>query len=284
MMANNNIKSQSTTTRLHVVQATTTATNTTITHNNLSSSASSQGSLPRASARDLRQPPNAASGGIPDPSPVYLAQALSGPPPSLLPEPRRILIVVDLNGTLLFRPQRHRPSHFVQRPHAQRFLAYCIDTFHVAIWSSARPENVRSMVAQLLTPDQLRRCVVVWARDRFNLSREDYNLRVQCYKRLTRLWNDPHVRAAHPGAAQGSRWDQSNTVLIDDSLEKARSEPYNILQIPEFEGLHNEPANVLPQVHDYLNYLSYQTDVSKFIRTRPFVLNPDYKLSSDGAS
>lgn len=202
-----------------------------------------------------------------------MAQALLEP--SVLPEPRRILIIMDLNGTLLHRPNRKQPSKFVERPHARSFLSYCLDTFYVAIWSSARPENVSNMVDQLIDPAQRDRCLVVWARDRFGLSDIDYKCRVQVYKRLTSVWADPRVVNAHP---TGGRWDQTNTVLVDDSMEKARTEPFNLLQLPEFSGLEDEPPDVLPQVHDYLNGLSYQTDISRYIRTQPFKLDTNFHL------
>jgi hypothetical protein len=186
---------------------------------------------------------------------------------------------MDLNGTLLYRPNKRNPFNFIQRPHARQFLDYCIDTFHVAIWSSARPENVDKMVSQLLSPKQRAKCVVIWARDKLGLSPADYSARVQVYKRLATIWNDPQVMASHPGAAHGQRWDQTNTVLVDDSAEKGRSEPYNILQLPEFEGLNTEPLDVLPQVHDYLNTLCYQTNMSSYIRDRPFKIDANYKLT-----
>jgi hypothetical protein len=186
---------------------------------------------------------------------------------------------MDLNGTLLYRPNKRNPFNFIQRPHAREFLNYCIDTFHVAIWSSARPENVDKMVAQLLSPAQRAKCVVIWARDQLGLCPADYSARVQVYKRLGVIWNDPHVLASHPVAAHGQRWDQTNTVLVDDSIEKGRSEPYNILQLPEFEGLKTEPLDVLPQVHDYLNTLCYQANISSYIRDRPFQVNPNYTLT-----
>ncbi|KAG6008638.1 hypothetical protein E4U43_000120 [Claviceps pusilla] len=170
------------------------------------------------------------------------------------------------------------------RPHAKQFLHYCLETYRLAIWSSARPQNVNNMVSQLLTPAQRGQCVVIWARDKLGLSQADYDARVQVYKRLWKLWNDPHVRASHPDAPDGSRWDQSNTVLVDDSVEKGRTEPYNILPIPEFVGLQAEPANVLPQVHDYLNQLCFQSDVSRFMRETPFSLDPAYTLPLAGKS
>lgn len=223
-----------------------------------------------------RAPPSPASGGVPTPSPLYLARCL--PPPATLSSPRRVLVILDLNGTLLYRPSRRHPSRFVERPHARPFLSYCLDTFHVAIWSSARPHNVHSMVRQFLTPEQRARCVVVWARDRLGLCAADYDARVQVYKRLSVVWASDAVRRSHPDAAAGGAWDQSNTVLVDDSREKGRSEPYNILPVPEFSGLGTEPVAVLPQVHDYLNRLCYQADVSRYMRRTPFQLDPNYTL------
>ncbi|KAK2601936.1 hypothetical protein QQS21_004527 [Conoideocrella luteorostrata] len=137
------------------------------------------------------------------------------------------------------------------------------------------------MISQLLEKDQREKCVVIWARDQLGLSKDDYDARVQVYKRLSVMWNDSRVRASHPLADRGGCWDQSNTVLVDDSMEKGRSEPYNILPIPEFSGLAKEPANVLPQVHDYLNALCYQEDISRYIRETPFSLSPEYELTTE---
>lgn len=225
--------------------------------------------------------PSAASGGIPDPTPTYLVHASL--PPLLLPHPRQILVVIDLNGTLLFRPSRKNPTHFIERPHARRFLSYCVETFTVVIWSSAKPENVRRMCAQLLTPKQHERVVAMWGRDKFGLTSADYNRRVQCYKRLSALWDNPEVARSHPTYANGGRWNQANTVLVDDSLEKARSEPYNLIPIPEFMGDHNEPGDVLPQVHDYINECSRQADISTYIRMSPFQSRVNFELRSTAA-
>ena len=53
----------------------------------------------------------------------------------------------------------------------------------------------------------------------------------------------------------------------------------NILQPPEFEGLNTEPLDVLPQVHDYLNSLCYQANISNYIRDHPFRIDPNYRLT-----
>ncbi|KAH7032958.1 HAD-like domain-containing protein [Microdochium trichocladiopsis] len=233
--------------------------------------------------RDLRTPPSLASGGIPDPTPAY--QQLSALPPLALKEPRKLLVVIDLNGTLLHRPNKRHPSRFVERPHARQFLAYCIDVFHVVIWSSAKPANVASMCNQLLTGEQRSRVVAIWARDKFGLTPTDFVARTQCYKRLHVLWADPAVAASHPDAARGVRWSQQDTVLIDDSLEKARSERHNLVEIPEFVSssdndgaVATEVADILPQVHDYINECASQANVSAFIRERPFRALPTSQL------
>ncbi|KAI1126060.1 HAD-like domain-containing protein [Nemania abortiva] len=230
----------------------------------------------KAAQRDKIIQPSLKSGGVPDPTQEYLT--LASHPPFLLPQPRNMLVVVDLNGTLLHRPSRHSPTRFVERPYARPFLSYCVNTFTVVIWSSARPRNVSNMCNQLLTPEDRAKVVAVWNRDSFGLSKADYNQRVQCYKRLTALWNDPDVAASHPMAASGEKWSQLNTVLVDDSIEKARSEPFNLLQIPEFFGNAKEAGFVLPQVHDYLNDCSQQANVSSYIKGQPFKIKPEFAL------
>ena len=227
---------------------------------------------PNMSAREVRDAkvnPSKASGGIPNPTAAYLAASSVLPQP--LQDPQHLLVVIDLNGTLLFRPSRKQPTKFVARPNTKRFLKYCIDTFTVVIWSSARPENVNHMCDAILTPDLRKRVTAIWGRDKFGLSAQDFSLRVQCYKRLTKLWSDKQVAQSHPAYHLGRRWDQTNTVLVDDSLEKGRSEPYNLIEIPEFFGNVQETGEILPQVHDYLNHLSMHSNVSAYLRARPFI-------------
>ncbi|OTA92630.1 hypothetical protein M434DRAFT_59528, partial [Hypoxylon sp. CO27-5] len=220
--------------------------------------------------------PSAASGGIPNPTPQYLAHASL--PPFVLPQERQILVVIDLNGTLLYRPDHLRPTYFVERPHAYSFLNYCIETFKVVIWSSAKSQNVMKMCKQLLDPKQLRKIVAVWGRESFGLSPIDFKQRVQCYKRLSLLWMDEQIAATHPEAYKGKRWSQADTVLIDDSVEKARSEPYNLIHIPTYEGDKEKDGEILPQVHDYINELARTADISTFIRSRPFQADPTWRL------
>ncbi|KAI0911155.1 HAD-like domain-containing protein [Ustulina deusta] len=231
---------------------------------------------PRRESRKAHQhslvPPSQASGGVPDPTPEYLA--LASQPPFLLPQPRSLLVIVDLNGTLLHRPGRD-PVHFVERPFARSFLSYIVNTFTVVIWSSARRENVGAMCRQLLSPKDHTKLVAIWDRNNFGLSKTDFDMRVLCYKRLTALWNDPVVAASHPDRG---KWSQLNTVLVDDTTEKARSEPFNLVQVPEFSFEAKKADVVLPQVHEYLNQCSQQANVSAYIKGQPFQVDPGFSL------
>ena len=219
----------------------------------------------KRATRSKKVSPSKGSGGIPDPTSEYLRASLDGP--SQLGQPQYLLVVIDLNGTLLYRPNRSNPTRFLMRPHAQSFLRYCVDTFNVVIWSSARPENVSAMCSTILAPDIKNKVVAIWGRDKFGLTKDDFNLRVQCYKRLAKVWQDQEIAQSHPLYYEGFRWDQTNTVLIDDSREKARTEPYNLIEVPEWFGDLNERDGILPQVHDYLNHLSMHSNVSACLKS-----------------
>lgn len=238
--------------------------------------AKSKKATPGSNKRDTpRQAPSSASGGVPTPTQSYLSTAALPSFPS--PQPRPLLVIIDLNGTLIHRPSRRsNPTAFHPRPHASPFLHYVITTFSTMIWSSAKPDNVRSVTNRLLTPSDRAGLVALWGREAFGFTDKDYNGRTQCYKRLERAWADPAVRGSHP---MGAEWDQTNTVLIDDSAEKARSEPHNLVEIPEFSGGDEEAADILPQVHTYLNTLSMQGDVSRYIRENPFRVQDRFEMS-----
>jgi hypothetical protein len=213
--------------------------------------------------------PSKKSGGVPDPTADYIAASLL---PSMKTENLRdILVIIDLNGTLLFRPNRANPTSYVERPVAPHFIHYVLCNFKVMIWSSAKPENVSAMCRTLFTDAQRRKLVEEWSRKHMGLSPADYVQRVQCYKRLQTVWKDSKIQRAHGGLQFPGKFDQTNTILIDDSAEKARSEPFNILQIPEFDGQKEDP-DTLRKVAEYLDLLKFQTNVSSYMRVDPFRL------------
>ena len=135
--------------------------------------------------REVTPPP------APSPSPEYLA--LAADPPSTLSDPSssRKLLVLDLNGTLVFRsPHVSRPKYRPQdrgvprlratfpRPYMRAFREYVFAPetkawLDVMVWSSAQPHSVADMVDKCFD-EHKRELVAVWARDTLGLSNDHY--------------------------------------------------------------------------------------------------------------
>ncbi|EXJ80481.1 hypothetical protein A1O1_08626 [Capronia coronata CBS 617.96] len=215
----------------------------------------------------------------PEPPPVPSASAeykrKAGLPPARRQTPQKLLVVLDLNGTLLVRPNRRQPTKFKIRPGVTQLLDYLFDNHVVMVYSSARPENAAGMVANLIHPKQRQLMAGVWARDKLDLNKAQYNSKVQVYKKLHKIWADRSIQAK---AEPGRKWDQSNTILVDDSQLKALAQPHNLLQVPEFED--NAPREggvalrdwqlkeqaILQSLEQKLEELKWQVDVSRLIR------------------
>lgn len=118
------------------------------------------------------------------------------------------------------------------------------------------------------------------------LSLAQYGKRVQVYKQLQKVWADATVQSAHPDAQAGGKWDQGNTVLIDDSKEKARAEPCNLVEVPEFlgPGKSEGEEDVLGQVERWLEEAKGWSDVSGFMKAmgKGFVIGGPWKEEKEG--
>ncbi|KAF2243417.1 HAD-like protein [Trematosphaeria pertusa] len=206
----------------------------------------------------------------PQPTPEYLAQASSSP--TVLDPPDGKLVILDLNGTLLYRPNaRNQPTRMIGRPFLRQFLSYLFENFSVMIWSSAKPENVKILVENGLGEDFQPKLAASWARDTLGLTPKQYDLNVQVYKDLSRVWGKEEIQSHISGFEDGKRFDQRNTILIDDSALKASAQPHNLLEVPEFKGTWDDmKQDVLGEVAGYLELLKMQEDVSRFIRQTPF--------------
>lgn len=137
------------------------------------------------------------------PSAEYLAQTCS---PSKLIDPTdaRKLLVLDLNGTILYRPKRQRgstettpdgarlrPVH--PRPYISSFRQYLFhpatrQSLDVLIWSSTQPHNVRDMVDHCFPKEDQENgnILAIWARDMFGLDESQYSECVQLLSALCR--------------------------------------------------------------------------------------------------
>lgn len=218
----------------------------------------------------------------PVPSPTYLI--LAHATPTMLWSPQRLLLVLDLNGTLLYRPKASQ--RYTSRPSLESFLKYAFVNHSVLIWSSATPPNVTGICARLFNSEQRQLLLGEWGRDTLGLTSAQYKERVQVYKRLDSIWDNEMLQYSHPGFNRGERWGQHNTMLIDDSILKASGQPYNHVEVPEFvkgggekEG---DGKEVLAQVVGYLEEVRRWSDVSAFVRNMRFGIDEGWKWEFEG--
>ncbi|KAF4221366.1 hypothetical protein CNMCM8980_003428 [Aspergillus fumigatiaffinis] len=238
----------------------------------------SQGPTPQPSlpipARDRRSK----TPEPPAPTKEYLMQ--SSLAPKLHPNRQPLLVILDLNGTLIFRKHRRLPPSFAKRTGLDQFLDALLKNYKVMIWSSSQPETVNAVCEKLFPGEKRKSLVAEWGRDKLNLSKAQYRSKVQVYKTLETVWSNQDIQASYPsshqngrsktkkkGARGNSRWDQTNTILIDDSKLKALSEPYNILEIPEFTNAPGiDESHIFPKVLECLDTLAQHDDVSKLLQ------------------
>ncbi len=150
------------------------------------------------------------------------------------------------------------------------------------------------MCRRVFTSRQLSGLLATWDRTKLGLTKSQYDNKVQVYKRLEKIWEDEAIQGMYPGTdiqqetrrekmGDGSRgertlkgrgrWDQSNTILIDDSVTKAASQPYNIITISQFDAQSakkEKETAPLMQVIRYLEELRWQADVSAYMRREAF--------------
>ena len=175
-----------------------------------------RGFLTAARSRDLNVPPLIK----PKPADEYTAQAKQPSIRLLCPQP--LLIILDLNGTLLYRDKRTRSFRIQERPYLGEFLgklfkehvglsdaiasaavvslepSMSLAPFSVMVWSSACPNNVTKMCSKIMSHQQRCRLVDVWARDRLGLSSAQYKGKAQTYKQLQWVWQAENIKSTYP--------------------------------------------------------------------------------------
>ncbi|KAJ5902518.1 hypothetical protein N7495_003046 [Penicillium taxi] len=199
----------------------------------------------------------------PKPTAKYLARATSVASKC---DPQPLLVILDMNGTL---GKKTKKGGFIMREGLTKFLQKLTRKYYVMIWTSATPQ-IMYRALNLISEKNRAGIIAAWGRDTLGLSKLEYQSNAQVYKRLEVVWSDKTIQAFHPNSKTEngkvvSRWDQSNTVLIDDSTIKGCAQPYNIFEIPEFTSLHADKPGVFDNVFHSLDYLSRHDDVSKVL-------------------
>ncbi|PVH98461.1 HAD-like protein [Periconia macrospinosa] len=187
-------------------------------------------------------------------------------------KPQDMLIILDLNGTLIYREESFRPRNpkFITRPYLPEFLEYLFGNFQVMVWSSASRNTINEIVRTWPFDDHRSALVAKWNRHHTGIAAADYHARVHTYKNLENVWASDEIQKHHPEYSAGKRYNQDNTILLDDSWPKASAQPFNVIKVPTYQGNSGDNEDIFGEVWTYLELLRRQPDVSNYMHKRPF--------------
>ena len=214
----------------------------------------------------------------PEVSAYYFAQAQAEP--EKLKSGRKLLVVLDLNGTLLVRDGVDR-RRYTKRPGLDDLLTYLFANHAVMVCTSAKAHNAQRMINDLFTNEQRNKIITIRARQMLGLTPKQFNAKVQVYKNLNDIWADPKVKASV--SPEEPPWSMANTILLDDSVIKAAGQPHNLIHIPEFVQYEEPPVRtanrrklhrdwteiqeaIMMSVIDKLEQLKMQSNVACLMR------------------
>ncbi|TQE01561.1 hypothetical protein C1H46_012791 [Malus baccata] len=201
---------------------------------------------------------------------------------------KKKLLILDVNGLLadivqlvseqykLYRPDTtiSRKSVF-KRPCCDSFLQFCFDNFNVGVWSSRTEKNVE-MVVDYLWGDSRKKLLFCWNQShctttKFNtLDNEEKPL---VLKELKKLWekHDPDLPWAR------GEFNETNTLLVDDSPYKALCNPENTAIFPypfRFKDRRDRSLGEGGDIRYYLERLVEAQNVQEYVKQHPFGQRP----------
>ncbi|EPS62427.1 hypothetical protein M569_12362 [Genlisea aurea] len=187
------------------------------------------------------------------------------------------LLVLDLNGLLIdissYVPYDYDPDEIInrkavfKRPHCDDFLKFCFEKFNVGIWSSRTKRNVEPILDYLLGNDK-QKLAFIWDHSHCvdsgfsSLERRNKPLLV---KKLKRLWES------------GGEFNETNTLLLDDTPHKALTNPeYNAI-FPvsyRFTDVADNSLGAEGDLRVYLEGVAVAGNVQEYVKEHPFGQRP----------
>lgn len=206
-------------------------------------------------------------------------------PKSLAPNASKKLLVLDVNGLLAdivacysrqFKPDTTVSAKGVfKRPFCDDFLKFCFLKFNVGIWSSRTRKNVIAVVDFLMktTKQHLLFC---W--DQSHCTTTGYKTlenmeKPLVLKELKYLWDSEEENCPW----EKRFYNETNTVLLDDSPYKALRNPPNTAIFPypyTYENVEDKSLGPGGDLRVYLERLAEAENVQKFIQENPFGQEP----------
>ncbi|KAI3685027.1 hypothetical protein L6452_34258 [Arctium lappa] len=198
---------------------------------------------------------------------------------------RRKLLVLDVNGLLVdivadpdetYRADTIIGSKAVfKRPYCDEFLQFCFERFNVGVWTSRTRRNIER-VLDFLIKDSQHQLLFCW--DQSHCTETGFNTiensdKPLVLKELKRLWEkqDPSL------PWDSGVYDETNTLLLDDSPYKAlRNPPYTAIFPYTYCYRNTQDDGLGPEgdLRNYLERLAASDNVQNFIEQNPFGQQP----------
>ncbi|MBA0639408.1 hypothetical protein Goklo_022445 [Gossypium klotzschianum] len=194
--------------------------------------------------------------------------------------PRKKLLVLDLNGILVdvVQQPKRKPNTRVDgkgvfiRPFCVEFLEFCFKTFNVGIWSSRVNRNMTKMIGLLLRRQWKRELFFCWDRKLCTITKFktlENEEKPLVLKELRKLWD----RCLPELPWRKGDYDESNTLLLDDSPYKALRNPANTGIFPypyQYTDANDHSLAPGGDIRDYLERIAVAENVQKFVEQNPF--------------
>ncbi|XP_059640542.1 uncharacterized protein LOC132282770 [Cornus florida] len=208
------------------------------------------------------------------------------PPERVLACPfKKKLLILDVNGLLADIvsnvPDGYKAHTIIgqkavfRRPFCDDFLEFCFERFNVGVWSSRTKRNV-DMVLEFLMRKTKGKLAFCW--DQSHCTDTGYNTvenreKPMLLKELKKLWekHEPNL------PWKRGEYNESNTLLLDDSPYKALCNPLHTAIFPYSYRYKDVKDNSLAPGGDlrvYLEGLSFAENVQKYVEQNPFGQRP----------
>lgn len=150
---------------------------------------------------------------------------------------RKKLLILDLNGVLVFRDKEKHIDY--KRENVETFLDWCFENFDVALWSSARKHNVEHIAKEVMGAERIKRLRFMWHQDQCT---PHPTVEYVFKKPLQKVWD-----------IYGPQYDQTNTLIMDDTAEKMEDNPPNTwFPVKTWKGDDDNEVETLKQLEERL--------------------------------
>ncbi|CAL5374478.1 unnamed protein product [Camellia sinensis] len=198
---------------------------------------------------------------------------------------RKKLLVLDVNGLLAdivsYVPFGYKPDAFIskkavfKRPFCDDFLQFCFERFNVGVWSSRTKRNVESVLDFLMGKSK---CNLLFCWDQFHCTDTGYNTvenreKPMLLKELKKLWEKDEPDLPWDRGV----YNESNTLLLDDSPYKALRNPMHTAIFPHpyrYKDVRDNSLGRSGDLRGYLEGLASADNVQKYVQQNPFGQRP----------